>query len=347
MDGCFADSSRKRGELKALESWTGKANHCTQVLPLIRPMLQPLFNFISAAGSKAWVQWPHQVKAAMILILAAFKKKPDRGVRIASWTNTPAMSDGSGGLVSFEISSKADKATLLGAFKEKAKAVHLESGCELVMADLRSIAPSDSKKRLPVTEERLRSMGLPFTIWYVNEVGVGGWWLPEGGHLLDHVCWFSERVPREALPWVCSTKLERLAKGGCSSTTAELLALVVLLDCRLDSLARSGTQGLGLTISSAGDSAGCTFILKKMYTSAEPGASLMRYVASRCSELDVWTDVSWVPRADNEWADILSKGWEGGPRESERKAKFVEARRLRNDWGRDNCISDDVALMRL
>ena len=36
--------ANKRGALKELESWTGKANHCTQVLLLVRPMLQPLFN---------------------------------------------------------------------------------------------------------------------------------------------------------------------------------------------------------------------------------------------------------------------------------------------------------------
>ena len=108
----------------------------------------------------------------------------------------------------------------------------------------------------------------------------------------SEVGWFSEKVPREKFPWLFSTKHTNEAKGGCSSTTAELFAVVVFLDSRLDGLTGSGTQGLGLSFTSQGDSTGCTYILGKLCTSAEPGASLMRYVAARCAEEDVWTYVS-------------------------------------------------------
>ena len=50
----------------------------------------------------------------------------------------------------------------------------------------------------------------------------------------DRIAWFAERVPVEKFPWVLAVKGKELADGGCSSTTAELLALIVLLDLRLD-----------------------------------------------------------------------------------------------------------------
>ena len=163
---------------------------------------------------------------------------------------------------------------------------------------------------------------------------------------LLEVCWFAERVPRETLPWICSTKHEKDARGGATSTTTELVALVVLMDFRMDDLAVAGTHGFGLTLSAeGGDSAGCSYILRKMYTSSEPGASLMRYVAKRCIEQETWTSVTWIPREKNEWADILSKGWEGGPRELERRQLFQDGGRRRVSWARYQSITDDVALL--
>ena len=331
----------RNGALKLLESWTGMANHCSQLHPVLRPLLQRLYSFLSATAGKRMVCLPRQVKAAMMLILTTLHKKQARGVCIESWSNSPAASDGSGGVQGLQVNTLEQRAALLAAWASQEFSDCLCQGTAGLPNDWRGVSLGDSSKRLPSLQ--LRSLELPFVLWRISEVGIGGWWVQDV--VEDRKAWFAERVPVEKFPWVLAVKSKELADGGCSSTTAELLAMIVLLDLRLDCRPQIESQEVCLTMGADGDNAGCCHILRRMYTGAEPGASLMRYVAARSTEAGVKVKVRWTPREFNQWADVLSKGWEGGPREEERKRHFDDANRKRVSWERYLCINDDVRLL--
>ena len=81
------------------------------------------------------------------------------------------------------ITTIEERAILLGAWESR------ESACCLCQdrtghpREWRSVSPGDSRKRLEITTSRLRSLELPFTLWMVNDVGVGGWWLHDAAVL--------------------------------------------------------------------------------------------------------------------------------------------------------------------
>ena len=133
--------------------------------------------------------------------------------------------------------------------------------------------------------------------------------------------------------------------GGCSSTTCELMAVLGLLVARLEF--SEGAQGtaINITMSSAGDNLGCGAILAKCYTSAEPGASLVREIARRSALHNVSMHGVWLPRTQNIWAGILSKGYDGGPAERERQALFSCSKRVRIPAEVWNTVARDVGLM--
>ena len=343
----------KTGQVGVLESWAGKANHCTQVRPLIRPLLQPIWAFLSAvAGTTHRVTWPRQVQAAILIILENLHKRPGRSVSCnKKWSTAPASSDGSGGLRQHTVSTEAAKARLVIELEAGKKWLSLDTDpkekaqLQLRRKDLKALSQEGSRKRVPVSAQQVKELGLPITIWVTNDVGVGGWWLPEGEDDPRKARWFAEKVPRERFPWLWATKGQELAPGGCSSTSAELFAAVILLDFRLEELRDTGACGLGLTMSSEGDNRGCGYILRKMTTNSEPGASIMRYTAAVCDEAGVWANMAWVPREENEKADVLSKGWPGGPREEERMKMFDAELRADVDWSKYDEITRDWHLL--
>ena len=69
---------------------------------------------------------------------------------------------------------------------------------------------------------------------------------------------------------------------------------------------------------------------------------MVRVMARRCAQLDVWATTTWLPRTSNQWADTLSKGYEGGELEAERSRLFDAASRMRVNWALYDCITEDV-----
>ena len=70
----------------------------------------------------------------------------------------------------------------------------------------------------------------------------------------------------------------------------------------------------------------------KLYTGAEPGASVVRCMARRCSAADVVPSLRWESRDSNTWADDLSKGILEG---------FDPCLRRRVDWSKYREIQQD------
>ena len=55
------------------------------------------------------------------------------------------------------------------------------------------------------------------------------------------------------------------------------------------------------------DAKGAMFCVAKLYSAAEPAASLVRAMAARCGRAEVLPALDWEPREMNTWADDLSK----------------------------------------
>ena len=91
-------------------------------------MLQPTYGFHSAAAVKKQVIWPGQVKTGMLLNLEALAKHWERPVLVASWSNMPVASDGSGRLVELKISSEEDREDLLAAWHHQSASPTLCKG---------------------------------------------------------------------------------------------------------------------------------------------------------------------------------------------------------------------------
>ena len=129
------------------------------------------------------------------------------------------------------------------------------------ISDFHGVSPGDSRKRLPVSWKRVQGLSFLFTLWHANDIVVGGWWLPPGAKTTPQAWWFAEKVPVDRFPWILSTRGRAQAAGGCSSTTSELFALLVLGDLPTEELKSKGSWSLSLTMSSEGDNMGCSSIL--------------------------------------------------------------------------------------
>jgi len=124
--------------------------------------------------------------------------------------------------------------------------------------------------------------------------------------------------------------------GGAASHSVELLASLVLLDFRLEDVeADSQAQGFAGAIVGQTDSMGSMFAVAKLYTGAEPGASIIRVMAARCADKAMTPSLMWESRASNVWADDLSKG---------KLAGFCPTRRHRVDWRRYREIQEDYLM---
>ena len=140
-------------------------------------------------------------------------------------------------------------------------------------------------------------------------------------------------------------KRGELCEGGCSSTTSELLGILALLLLRLQSMDRDAGSAICLTLSSSSDNMGCGNILKKLYTSAEPGAAIVRQVARVSAVAKLHVEAVWLPRTSNKWADILSKGYTGGPLEAERASLFCPDKERKVPTSLFDSITHDLAFM--
>ena len=80
------------------------------------------------------------------------------------------------------------------------------------------------------------------------------------------------------------------------------------------------------------DSLGTAYAVAKLYTPAEPGASIIRHMAEMCADREAWPSTSWVRRECNQWADDLSKL---------KVQEFAASRRHVVDWNRYVGIQED------
>ena len=116
----------------------------------------------------------------------------------------------------------------------------------------------------------------------------------------------------------------------------ELLAALVLMDLRMDEAKGDPTAaGFAGAISGQTDSLGSMYTVAKLYTGAEPGASIVRTMAARCAERTMVPSLVWESRASNTWADDLSKG---------RCAGFAPFRRHVVEWSRYQAIQEDYLM---
>ena len=118
--------------------------------------------------------------------------------------------------------------------------------------------------------------------------------------------WFAALVDLDVLPCVLASSQGGPQDAGTSSMTIELLGHLVLVDLRTRDLRSAGGQ-VSAGILGDMDSLGATYAVAKLYTPAEPGASVIRHMAELCADREVWPSTSWVRREFNTWADDLSK----------------------------------------
>ena len=173
--------------------------------------------------------------------------------------------------------------------------------------------PNINLERLPV----------PFKVMVVVPPRVGGWWT--SGHrdqaVRGEVHWFSEDVDTDVIPCILYEG-DGPRLSGASSLSLELLAALVLLSLRaLSAPLRSAGWAGGIVGQT--DSLGSQYCVAKLYSAAEPGASIIRAMASRCCKWDIAPALQWESRDNNTWADDLSKGAVGG---------FDPSKRIRVNW---------------
>ena len=85
-------------------SFTGKLTHCTQALPYLRPLLQPLHSFVAAAGHLTYVRLPVPIRKVIKFIVQRLMKHRLRDVKpFRPWISGGGASDGSGGVATFTI----------------------------------------------------------------------------------------------------------------------------------------------------------------------------------------------------------------------------------------------------
>ena len=121
--------------------------------------------------------------------------------------------------------------------------------------------------------------------------------------------------------------------------------MLTLLELRLAEMGRDAGPAMTLTVSAAGDNMGCGNILQKMYTSAEPGASIVRQIVKQCASSSLHVAAVWIPRSSNTWADILSKGWPGGPMEKDKQELFTASKERKTPLHILEEIAKDVRAM--
>ena len=113
--------------------------------------------------------------------------------------------------------------------------------------------------------------------------------------------------------------------------TVELLGALILIEARIQDTV--GDKGdFGINMGGANDNKGATYVVTKLYTPTEPGASIIRRLADKCLENDIFPTLTWKPRGENTWADDLSKG---------KTEEFSEAKRHKVNWDDLTSIQKD------
>ena len=312
--------------LTELASLLGMLVHVGQALPQIRPLLQPCFALLHGVyGSCAHPKWSFNAKRAIQTIVDAVSETPMRRVwPVRKFVPGCAASDGSGGLKHIELLTEEARSLLVC--------------CPPLDGHLVSVLTSGSRNRVRVSQvSELAHLALPFTVFFLNQGGIGGWWSDDLNPNKEDVFWFSETLPVAEFPWLYECVDGSFCAGGSSSTAVELLGITVLIDLRLEHFGGTGKlhhgSNAGFAMGSMADNKGCSFVLAKLYTKKMPGAAILRHMARVATARDISCEVDWVPREQNTWSDELSKSIFNG---------FDLAKRRRVNWDNYDNIARDV-----
>ena len=120
---------------------------------------------------------------------------------------------------------------------------------------------------------------------------------------------FSEWVPPEACPCLYEDEAGAARPGGPSSLAVELLVIAALAWLRTSGPRPPGMPpDVRVILGGQGGNLGSRYVLHKMSTGAQPGATILVVLARRLQAKGSLVEVEWTPRTQNQWADDLSKG---------------------------------------
>ena len=300
------------------QTFVGKLTNMVQAIMQLSPLLQPLHALMGALRGVQRVTLPAPVKRAIRAVIARIVAKRMRPIRTHTcWAEGWGASDGSGGIVRWMVTTQAERTTLDKAMVDKASiTLKLQGGAKVVdTAAIFEVRRKGAKKVEEGPEEKRRRLlvsPLPLEIHAYNPPAIGGWWthIPRAAGVESpakgEVEWFAALVDLDVLPCVLASSQGGPQDAGTSSMTIELLGHLVLVDLRTRDLRSAGGQ-VSAGILGDMDSLGATYAVAKLYTPAEPGASVIRHMAELCADREVWPSTSWVRREFNTWADDLSK----------------------------------------
>ena len=111
------------------------------------------------------------------------------------------------------------------------------------------------------------------------------------------------------------------------------LAAYFLIRLRHKAADWCGPLGFHTTMVGATDSQGTGYAVSKLYTGTQPGASMLWCLADWCQLTDVMPTAEWLPRAENTWADQLTRddisGFSPGKRQFPDPAWLADVQKTR------------------
>ena len=162
----------------------------------------------------------------------------------------------------------------------------------------------------------------------------------------SEVLWFAETIPEDILPCVAWDMTRSISKAGPISFVVEVAAALVLFDLRWEEQGLSGAAPCsmqGVVVGQGTDSQSAKYAVSKLYTSKDPGAAFIRALAARCNERNCLLELAWQVRAENTWADLLSKGLTAGSDPARRRrVNWQLYRAIQEDLGRNSWSWDEL-----
>ena len=191
----------RSGTMVDLAHLVGKLIHVVQVLPAMRPLLQPLHAFLGAVGgsSRKRAVWPDQVRKMVACVIRGLRRARCRPVfKAREWVQGWGASDGSGGTKALLVASMAEKAQVVRALSSGGEAL-VGQGDEQVTVPAHQIAAvvhPHSRRQMKTGDVDFAMLPAPFYIRVALPPRVGGWWcdVHKDAAVKEEVEWFSEVV---------------------------------------------------------------------------------------------------------------------------------------------------------
>ena len=217
-------------------SFTGKLTHCTQALPYLRPLLQPLHSLVAAAGHRVSVRLPVPIRKVIKFIVERLMKHRLRDVKpFRPWISGGGASDGSGGVAAFKILDEGHRRRVINAIgtEDLLQALAGQHQVPEGATDVITAITSGKEKRQALwmgeVFDKLSNKALPLEVCALITPRVGGWWSNfHPSTLTDkkQVKWFSEKIDLDILPCVILDDKGRVNHSGASSMIVEIIAAI-------------------------------------------------------------------------------------------------------------------------